>query len=66
MDKTTLHMHLAFLYIPLLPLHNYDMKWPNFNYTWERERQSEEFYHVCLNLDTVPSLQLQPKFPCFK
>ena len=28
---TTLHLHHAFLYISLPPLHNYDMKWPNLN-----------------------------------
>ena len=27
---TTLHVHHAFLYISLLSLHNYDVKWPNF------------------------------------
>ena len=27
---TTLHMHHAILYIPLPPLHHYDMKLPNF------------------------------------
>ena len=28
--KTTLHVHHAFLYISLLSLHNYDVKWPKF------------------------------------
>ena len=37
---TTLHVHHAFLYISLLSLHNYDVKWPNFNFTWERERKA--------------------------
>ena len=45
---------------------NYDVKWPNFKFTWERERQGDKFYHLCLNSDTVPSLQLQPNFPSFK
>ena len=30
---TTLHLHHAFLFISLLSLHNYDVKWPNFNFT---------------------------------
>ena len=30
---TTLHLHHAFLLISLLSLHNYDVKWPNFNFT---------------------------------
>ena len=64
--KTTAHVHHAFLYISLLSLHNYDVKWPNFKFTWERERQGDEFYHLCQNTGAVPSLQLQPKFPSFK
>ena len=67
MNKTTtLHVHHAFLYISLLSLHNYDVKWPNFKLTWERERQGDKFYHLRLNSDAAPSLQLQPKFPSFK
>ena len=34
---TTLHAHHAFLKIYLLFLHNYDVKWSNFKFTWERE-----------------------------
>ena len=30
---TTLHVHHAFLFISLLSLHNYYVKWPNFNFT---------------------------------
>ena len=63
---TTLLVHNAFLYIPLLSLHNYDVKWPNFKFTWERERQGDKFYHLCQNSGAVPSLQLQPKFRSFK
>ena len=33
-------------FFPSLPLHNYDVKWPNFKFTWERERQGDEFYHL--------------------
>ena len=62
---TTLHVHHAFLYISLLSLHNYDLKWPNFKFTWERERQGDEFYHFCLNSGAVSSLQFQPKFSSF-
>ena len=64
MSKTTTpHVHHAFLHISLQSLYNYDMKWPNFKFTWERERQGDKFYHLCQNLGAVPSLQLQTKFP---
>ena len=56
----------AFLHISLHSLHNYDVKWPNFKFTWERERQGDKFYHLCPNLSAFPSLQLQPKSPSFK
>ena len=65
MSKTTaLHVHHAFLYISLLSLHN-DVKWPNFKFTWERERQGDKSYHLS-ELGRVRSLQLQPKFCSFK
>ena len=38
-----------FLYISLPSLHNYDVKWPNFKFTWEREWQGDKFYHLCPN-----------------
>ena len=63
---TTLHVQHAFLYISLLSLHNYDVKWPNFKITWERERPGDKFYHLCLTSGAVPSLQLPPKFPSYK
>ena len=47
---TTLHVHHAFLYISLQSLHNYDLKWRNFKFTWERERRSDKFNHLCQNL----------------
>ena len=56
---TTLHVHHTFLYISFLSLYNYDGKWPNFKFTWERERQGNKFYHLCQNSGAVPSLQLQ-------
>ena len=62
---TTLHGHHAFLYISLPSLHDYDVKWPNFKFTWELERQGDKFYHLCPNLSAFPSLQLQPKSPFF-
>ena len=63
---TTLHVHPAFLYISLPSLHNYDVKWPNFKFTWEQERQGYKFYHFCPNWSASPSLQLQLKSPSFK
>ena len=50
----------------LLSLHNYNVKWPNFEWTWEREGQGNKFYFLSLNSDAVPSLQFQPNFPPFK
>ena len=41
MSKTsTLHNHHAFLDIFFSSLPNYDVKWPNFKATWERERKA--------------------------
>ena len=63
---TTLHVRPAFLYISLPSLHNYDVKWPNFKFTWERERQGDKFYYLGPNLSAFPSLPLQLKSPSFK
>ena len=63
---TTLHVHHAFLYISLPSLHNYDVKLPDFKFTWERERQADKFYHLCLNSGAVPSLHLQRKLSFFE
>ena len=62
---TTLHVHHAFLYISLLSLHNYDVKWPNFKFIWERERQGDKFYHLCLNSGAVPPSSAPTKIPVF-
>ena len=56
--KPTLHVRHAFLYISLLSLHKYDVKWPDFKFICERERQGDISYHLCLNSGAVPSLQL--------
>ena len=52
---TTLYVRYAFLYISLPCLHNKDVKWPSFKFTWERERQGDKFYHVCQNSGAVAS-----------
>ena len=64
--KTTLHVHHAFLYIPLPSLHDYHVKWPNliiiiiiiiiiiFFFFWGRGRQGDKFYHLCLHSGTAP------------
>ena len=57
--KTTLHVHHAFLYIPLPSLHDYHVKWPNliiiFCFCFRgRERQGDKFYHLCLHSGTAP------------
>ena len=35
---TTLHVHHAFLFISLLSLHNYVVKWPNWKHVEKMER----------------------------
>ena len=57
--KTTLHVHHAFLYIPLPSLHDYRVKWPSLiiiiiYFFWGRERQGHKFYHLCLDSGTAP------------
>ena len=61
---TTLHVHHAFLYISLLLLHNYDVKWPNLKFTWEQEQQGEEFYHLS-ELGSGPLFSVPTKIPFF-
>ena len=46
-----------FLYISVPSLPNYDVKWPNFELTRERERQGDKFCFLSLNSKVVPSLQ---------
>ena len=49
----------ARFFVHFLPsLHNEDVKWPNFKFTWERKLQGDKFYHLCQNSGAVPSLQL--------
>ena len=57
---TTLQVHHAFLYIALPSLRDYDVKWPNYKFTVERERQGDKFNHLCLNSGAVPSLSPNP------
>ena len=56
---TTLHVHHAFLYIFLQSLQTFNVKWPNFELTWERERQGDNFYYLSLPgrgpLSSVPT-----------
>ena len=49
-----LHVHLAFLYISLPSLHDYDVKMPNF--TWYRGKKhisDDQIFSLFLNLDMV-------------
>ena len=62
---TSLQVQHTFLQISLPSQHNYDVKWPNFKLTWERERQGDECYCLFEKSAAVPSLQLQPYFPSF-
>ena len=45
-NTTVLHVHHAFFYISYPSLHNYNVKWPNFELTWERERQGNKLYYL--------------------
>ena len=54
MSKTkTIHVHHAFLYISLPSLHNCDVEWPIFKFTWEQEREGDKFYSLS-ELELVP------------
>ena len=49
-----LHAHLAFLYISLPSLHDYDVKMPNFTlYRGRRYTGDDEIFSFFLNLDMV-------------
>ena len=49
-----LHVHLAFLYISLPSLHDYDVKMPNFTlYRGRRYTGDDEIFSFFLNLDMV-------------
>ena len=60
--KTTLHVHHAFLYIPLPSLHDYHVKWANLIiiiiiiifFFLRRQRQGDKFYRLCLHSGTAP------------
>ena len=55
MNKTrTLPVHHAFFVHFFAVLHIYNVTWPNFEMTWERERQGDKFYFLYLKSDTVP------------
>ena len=56
---------MLFLYISLPSLRNYVVKWPNFKFTWERERQGDKFYHLCPNFERVPLSSTPAKIPLF-
>ena len=45
-----------FLYISLSSLRNCSAKWPNFDLTWGRKRQSDKFYSLSLWTRTQPPL----------
>ena len=62
MSKTTTLPH-AFFYISLPSLHNYDVKCPNFELTWERERQGDTFYSLSLSLGRGPLSSVPTKLP---
>ena len=59
MRKTiTLHVHHAFFVHFFDVLAQIDSNWPNFKFTWGRERPGDKFYHLCLNCGAVDSLLL--------
>ena len=50
---TTLHVHLAFLYISLPSLHDYDIELPNFTFYGGSELKTAIFFFIFVNLETV-------------
>ena len=53
-QKTTLHVHHAFLYISLPSLYDCDVKMrPKFTCCGEREHKATTFFFFPLNLETV-------------
>ena len=52
--KQQLHVHHTFLYISLPSLHNWNVKGPNFELTWERERQGDKFHFLYLKRTRSP------------
>ena len=66
MNKTTtLHVHHAFLYISLPSLQNYDVKWSNFKFTSEQERQGNKILASLSELGRGPLSSTQTKIPFF-
>ena len=62
---TTLHVHHAFFVHFFAVFAQLRREMEKFKLTWERERQSDKFYHLCQNSGAVPSLQLPTKFLSF-
>ena len=50
---TTLHVHHAFLYIPLPSLHDNDVKMPNFTFCGQGEHKTTTLFLIFLNFDSV-------------
>ena len=63
-NKNSVHAS-HFLYISLLSMHSYDMKWPNFKFTWGREWQDVKFYLLCQNFRLRPLSSAPTKIPFF-
>ena len=59
---TTLHMHHAFLYISLPPLHDYGVKLPNFTFYGARKQAKTSFFFLFQNLTVVPKKSAPGKF----
>ena len=60
---TTLHMHHAFWYIPLLSLHAYNMKLPNFTFCEGRECKTMTFFFFSSSSMQSFRIQLQKTLP---
>ena len=51
---TTLHVHHAFLYISLPPLHDYGVKLPNFTFYGGRKQAKTSFFFSVSKLECGP------------
>ena len=58
---TTLHVHVAFLYISLPSLHDYDVNLPNFTFCQGREHKATTFFFFSWTSIQSLRIQLQKK-----
>ena len=67
-EKTTLHVHHAFLYVSLPSLHDNDVKVPNFTFSGGREHKTTTMFSFSWTstLSLSYRIQLQKNLPTFE